>query len=259
MRPPDAAHLISWIAFHRPGDQAPSFSISATAASRLGPDGRDVDLVHGGARGRHLPDHVLGFLRRLLARPRHRLLGSVDEDLLQLGAELLIGFLVHGDMRRGIDVVGADDVLGGLVELGGEGGRDRTFGSVDHAVLESEKHLGPGNAARARTQRLPELHVDLDLRDAHLDAGDVLQLGDRLIGEHDARLRGRRRENADALLGPELVRELLVGGAFGEFLQMSGVAEGEAPAHDGEVLHPVGVPVEHIAVDLHRAAASSAR
>ena len=34
---------------------------------------------------------------------------------------------------------------------------------------------------------------------------------------------------------------------------MLGVAEGEAPAHDGEVLDPVGVPVEHVAVDMHRA------
>ena len=34
---------------------------------------------------------------------------------------------------------------------------------------------------------------------------------------------------------------------------MSHIAEGETPAHDGEVLHPVGVPIEHIAVDVDRA------
>ena len=106
-------------------------------------------------------------------------------------------------------MIGADDVFGRFVELGGEGGRDRPFGCIDDAVLQAQEHLRPGQAARACAERFPELHVDLDLRHAHLDARDVLQLRDRLVGEHDARLRGRGRQDADALLGAQLLGQLL--------------------------------------------------
>ena len=98
-------------------------------------------------------------------------------------------------------MIGADNVLRRLVELRGEGCRDGPLRRVDNAVLEAEEHFRPGKTARAGAQRLPELHIYFDLRHAHLDARDVIELRDRLVGEHDARLGCRRRQDADALLG----------------------------------------------------------